>query len=289
LEIPVGNLATLADLKKEDQSDLVVLVTGNGEKLFRVLQRIANNELIEECGFTFEEEDLIVIAAQSNPGTEVIAVKTLDELYRTGASILNVTRRMISSMHAQEEDLKLVISILQPKYYLPISGYYRQLLANATVASSMDIGLNHKNILVYDNGMVAKFENRNYKSGEPLVQTGELMVDGLGMFDAGSVVINDRNKLSEDGVIILGVGVDYNTKEIIAGPDIQTRGLIFVKDSDDLLKGIEKLYREVVVETFKDRKLNYTEKRQIIRDKISKYVKKETGKDPMILSMIVEI
>ena len=153
----------------------------------------------------------------------------------------------------------------------------------------MDIGLNHKNILVYDNGMVAKFENRNYKSGEPLVQTGELMVDGLGMFDAGSVVINDRNKLSEDGVIILGVGVDYNTKEIIAGPDIQTRGLIFVKDSDDLLKGIEKLYREVVVETFKDRKLNYTEKRQIIRDKISKYVKKETGKDPMILSMIVEI
>lgn len=289
LEIPVGNLATLADLKKEDQSDLVVLVTGNGEKLFRVLQRIANNELIEECGFTFEEEDLIVIAAQSNPGTEVIAVKTLDELHRTGASILNVTRRMISSMHAQEEDLKLVISILQPKYYLPISGYYRQLLANATVASSMDIGLNHKNILVYDNGMVAKFENRNYKSGEPLVQTGELMVDGLGMFDAGSVVINDRNKLSEDGVIILGVGVDYNTKEIIAGPDIQTRGLIFVKDSDDLLKGIEKLYREVVVETFKDRKLNYTEKRQIIRDKISKYVKKETGKDPMILSMIVEI
>ena len=122
-----------------------------------------------------------------------------------------------------------------------------------------------------------------------MVQTGELMVDGLGIFDAGSVVINDRNKLADDGVIILGVTIDSETKEIVAGPDIQTRGLVFIKESDHLIKDIADLYIDTVKTTFSNNKLDITEKRTFIREKISKYVKKETGKDPMVLSLVVEI
>ena len=118
---------------------------------------------------------------------------------------------------------------------------------------------------------------------------GELMVDGLGIFDAGSVVINDRNKLADDGVIILGVTIDSETKEIVAGPDVQTRGLVFIKESDHLVKDIASLYIDVVKSTFNNPKLDVNEKRVAIRDKVSKYVKKETGKDPMVLSMVVEI
>ena len=122
-----------------------------------------------------------------------------------------------------------------------------------------------------------------------MIQTGELMVDGLGIFDAGSVVINDRNKLADDGVIILGITIDSETKEIVAGPDVQTRGLVFIKDNDHLVKDIADLYVGLVKDTFSNSKLDINEKRVTIRDKVSKYVKKETGKDPMVLSMIVEI
>ena len=181
-------------------------------------------------------------------------------------------------MHAQEEDLKTIISMLNPKYYLPVSGYYRELVANAQIASSMQIGLNHTNILVYDNGMVAKFENERYVSGEAMIQVGEFMVDGLGIFDAGSVVINDRHKLGQDGVLILGITVDYKTKQVIAGPDVQTRGLVFIKDSDYLLKEVANIFENVVQETFKNERLDYNEKRQIVREKVSRYVKKKQAK-----------
>ena len=153
----------------------------------------------------------------------------------------------------------------------------------------MQIGLNHSNIFVFDNGMVAKFVDEKFVPGEEMIQVGELMVDGLGIFDAGSVVINDRNKLADDGVIILGITVDSKTKEVIAGPDVQTRGLVFIKESENLIKNIADLYVSVVNDTFENTRLDITEKRTLIRDKVSKYVKKETGKDPMILSMIVEI
>lgn len=289
LDIPERNKGTLDDLKKEDQSDVLVVVTSNGEKLFRMLERIANEEMYEDKGLLLSEKDLVIMAAPSVPGVEVIAVNVLDLLYRTGAKVINISNKKISSMHAQEEDIKTIISMLQPKFYIPVKGYYKDLISNATLANNMQIGLNHSNIFVFDNGMVAKFVDGKFVAGEEMIQTGELMVDGLGIFDAGSVVINDRNKLADDGVIILGVTIDSVTKEIVAGPDIQTRGLVFIKESDHLIKDIANLYVETVKSTFNNNKLDITEKRTFIREKVSKYVKKETGKDPMVLSLVVEI
>lgn len=289
LEIPSKNKGTVEDLKKEDQSDVLVVVTGHGERLFRLLERIANEEMYEDKGLLLSDKDLVIMAAPSVPGVEVIAVNVLDLLYRTGAKIVNISNKKISSMHAQSEDIKTIISMLQPKYYLPVKGYYKDLISNATLANNMQIGLNHNNIFVFDNGMVAKFVDEKFVAGEEMIQVGELMVDGLGIFDAGSVVINDRNKLADDGVIILGITIDSETKEIVAGPDVQTRGLVFIKESDHLVKDVADLYVNIVKDAFNNSKLDINEKRTIIREKISKYVKKETGKDPMVLSMVVEI
>lgn len=288
LEIPERYRATLEDLHSEDQSDLLVVVASHGEKLFRMLEKIANEEY-QDKGLILDEKDLVIMAAKSVPGVEVIAVDVLDQLYRTGAKVVNITSKQIASMHAREEDLKTVLSILRPKYYLPVKGYYKDLIGNANVANNMKIGLNHNNILVFDNGMVAKFENEKLVPGQQPVHVGELMVDGLGIFDTGSVVINDRTKLADDGVIILGVTVDGASKEIVAGPDVQTRGLVFVKDSDYLIKEIANIYVDTVNEILSNDHYDYNEKRVAIRDKVSKYVKKELGKDPLILSMIVEI
>ena len=288
LEIPERYRATLEDLHSEDQSDLLVVVASHGEKLFRMLEKIANEEY-QDKGLILDEKDLVIMAAKSVPGVEVIAVDVLDQLYRTGAKVVNITSKQIASMHAREEDLKTVLSILRPKYYLPVKGYYKDLIGNANVANNMKIGLNHNNILVFDNGMVAKFENEKLVPGQQPVHVGELMVDGLGIFDTGSVVINDRTKLADDGVIILGVTVDGASKEIVAGPDVQTRGLVFVKDSDYLINEIANIYVDTVNEILSNDHYDYNEKRVAIRDKVSKYVKKELGKDPLILSMIVEI
>ena len=288
LEIPERYRATLEDLHSEDQSDLLVVVASHGEKLFRMLEKIANEEY-QDKGLILDEKDLVIMAAKSVPGVEVIAVDVLDQLYRTGAKVVNITSKQIASMHAREEDLKTVLSILRPRYYLPVKGYYKDLIGNANVANNMKIGLNHNNILVFDNGMVAKFENEKLVPGQQPVHVGELMVDGLGIFDTGSVVINDRTKLADDGVIILGVTVDGASKEIVAGPDVQTRGLVFVKDSDYLIKEIANIYVDTVNEILSNDHYDYNEKRVAIRDKVSKYVKKELGKDPLILSMIVEI
>ena len=288
LEIPERNKATLEDLHSEDQSDLLIIVASHGEKLFRMLEKIANEEY-QEKGLILDEKDLVIMAAKSVPGVEVIAVDVLDQLYRTGAKVVNITSKQIVSMHARQEDLKTLISILRPKFYLPVKGYYKDLISNANVANNMKIGLNHNNILVFDNGMVVKFENEKIVPGQAPVHVGELMVDGLGIFDTGSVVINDRTKLADDGVIILGVTIDSASKEIIAGPDVQTRGLVFVKDSDYLIKEIANIYVETVTEILQNDHYDYNEKRVAIRDKVSKYVKKEIGKDPLILSMIVEV
>lgn len=288
LDIPDRYKASLDDLYNEDQSDILIVVASHGEKLFRMLEKIANEEY-QDKGLILNEKDLVIMAAKSVPGVEVIAVDVLDQLYRTGAKVINITSKQIAAMHAREEDLKTLISILRPKYYLPVKGYYKDLIGNANIANKMKIGLNHNNILVFDNGMVAKFENEKIVPGQQPVHVGELMVDGLGIFDTGSVVINDRTKLADDGVIILGVTVDAVTKEIVAGPDVQTRGLVFVKDSDYLIKEIANIYVDTVNEILSNDHYDYNEKRVAIRDKVSKYVKKEIGKDPLILSMIVEI
>jgi len=288
LDIPDRYKATLDDLRNEDQSDILVVVASHGEKLFRMLEKIANEEY-QDKGLLLDEKDLVIMAAKSVPGVEVIAVDVLDQLYRTGAKVVNIGSKQISPMHAREEDLKTLISILRPKFYLPVKGYYKDLISNANIANKMKIGLNHNNILVFDNGMVAKFENEKIVPGQQPVHVGELMVDGLGIFDTGSVVINDRTKLADDGVIILGVTVDSASKEIVAGPDVQTRGLVFVKDSDYLIKEIANIYVDTVTEILANDRYDYNEKRVAIRDKVSKYVKKEIGKDPLILSMIVEI
>ena len=288
LNLPAKNRGSIIDLSKKSQKDIVVIVSGDGEALYRNIQSIVNNETMENKNMVFREEDLVILAAKSASGTESLAVETLDDLYRSDSQILNISNK-IESMHAKKEDLKTLIGLLNPMFYIPINGRYKEMIANAKIASNMDIGLNHKNIFVFDNGMVANFQNQKSIPGDIPIISGELMVDGLGIFDVGSVVINDRNKLSEDGVVILGATIDSKSKKVIAGPDVQTRGLVFVKKSDDLLTELAELYVKIIEDTHNNKNIDFNEKRQIVREKVLRHVKQKTGKYPMILSMIVEV
>jgi ribonuclease J len=183
----------------------------------------------------------------------------------------------------------MMISLLRPKYYMPVDGPYNKLIANAQVAVEMNAGYNHTNVFVYDNGMVAQFEDGVYKGFQEQIEIGDVMIDGLGVGDVGGSVITDRQKLAEDGVVILGITVDTKNKEVVAGPDVQMRGVIFLKDADDFVTNLIKLFEETVVEYLNEDTISFPETKVKIRDKVHFFIRKSTGKEPLIMPVIIEI
>jgi ribonuclease J len=193
-------------------------------------------------------------------------------------------------MHAHEEDIKLILSLFKPKYYMPIKGEFRHLVANAKIAMSMNVGYSHNNVLVYDNGMVALFEDQQYKGIQGEVTYGEVMVDGLGVGDVGNIVITDRQKLADDGVVVVGITIDTKAKEIVAGPDVQMRGLIFLKDAEYILKELARIMTDELEDYFTSHRIGKIEDTKVtIRDKMVKYLRRETGKIPMVLPVVIEV
>lgn len=265
----------------------VILVMDLGSKVFETLTKIAESNENEDS-LKITEEDAFILASPPHTGTELMYAKILDKLYRTNAQIFNISSKEMVSMHAGSQDLKMLLSILKPKYYMPIRGYYIKMIENAKLA--VDLGYNHNNILVYDNGMVANFEDGVLIRSHESVECKEIMVDGIGIGDVGSVVINDRRKLSSDGVMILGISFSMSTRKIVAGPDIQMRGLIFLKDANEIVNKISGIFEKTVFDYVqKPGLVDFNELRNICKENISRVVRSDLGKDPMILPVIISV
>ena len=176
---------------------------------------------------------------------------------------------------------------MHPKYYMPVKGEYRQLISNANIA--LDMGYSAANIIVMDNGQVATFEDGKIQKNFDSVDVGDVMIDGGDSLDATGMVIKDRETLSTDGAIIIGIVVNHATKEIIGGPDVQSRGVIYLKDADYIVKQIGVLMENTINEAVKENRYDNMSVRAEAREKIARYVLHETGKRPMILPAIIEI
>lgn len=287
--IPKNNILTLEDINRVRSQDVVVMITGTGEKLFQQLTEISKGNIYDRK-IEFKEDDTFILASPSVSGTEIISIQAVDDIYKTGARIINLTRKDIASMHAQEEDIKMILSLMKPKYYLPVKGEYRNLITNAKIALNSDLGFKHTNIFVFDNGMVLELINgeANRKMIEP-VPTGDLMVDGNVFGSINNQIIADRQQMACDGIVVLAITVSKTHKEIIAGPDIQMRGFIFLKDSENILKQITAIFIEQVNLFLFNNDVKKTEIIEKICDKISRYVKKETGKNPLIFPNILTL
>ena len=190
-------------------------------------------------------------------------------------------------MHPSIEDLKMMLFMLRPKYYIPVKGQYRLLYANAKLAT--DMGYNPNHILILDNGQVAQFENGKLVSCRQEFELKDTLIDGKENWDMAGVVLKDREILSTDGVLILAIGIDAKTKKVINGPDVQTRGLIYLKDADYITKDVAKIMEDTIEEDVSKKKYDNMETRGRIRDKVSRYLYKQTAKRPMILPVIMEI
>lgn len=269
---------------KNDMENVCVIIAGSGSNIFKKVLTIATKE---DRVIELRPTDTVIIASPSVPGTERDANRMENCLYKEGVKVFTVDKKRIYSMHAAVEDLKMLLYLFKPRYYMPVKGEYRQLISNANIA--VEMGYHVKDILVMDNGQIAKIENGLLESDYRYLKLEDVLVDGNDSLDASGMVLRDRETLSTDGVIIVGVVLNYATKKIIGGPDVQSRGVIYLKDADHIVKHIGEMIESTIEEAVKNGTYDNMNCRLQARDAITKYVLKETGKRPMVLPAIIEI
>ena len=268
--------------------EILVLITGFGAKLYHKIALLASN-MHDDRIFQIEASDTFILATHGGNDVETESTNALNELYRNDCKIQSFNAKTFLVMHASQEDLKTAISVFNPKYYIPIFGSLVKLFANAKIALGMNIGLNHSNVYVLDNGMIVEFENGVAKILPNKIITGNVFVDGKGIGDIASEVLEQRRRFSDDGVIILAATISKSKREIVLGPDIQTRGLVFVKESDSLLREIDRVFKLNIKQELVKPNYSISYMEMTIKDQIFKTIRRSILKSPVIIPIITEI
>lgn len=281
--VPAGIEISNADFNN-NFDNVVIIVSEQGPNVFRLMNKIAMNE---HPKIQLRPEDSLIIASPVVSGAEKDAAGMENELYKDGVQVSSLDRNKFFTMHPSAEDLKMMINLFKPKHYIPLKGDYRQLVDNASIALNRGFLASHIHVL--DNGKQIVFNNGEVESVSQRVEVEEILVDGGDILDASGLVIRDREILGNEGTMIIGVVVDFHTKEIIGGPDVQSRGVIYLKDADFVVKECGNIIVRVIKEHVAKGTYDNIEVRNEARDHMSKYVLKMTGKRPMILPVIIEI
>ena len=269
---------------ENNREDVIVIVADQGPSVFRLMHTIATGD---HQFVRLRQSDTVVIASPVVPGSEKDASKMEDELFKDGVTVESLPRELFLTMHPSSEDLKMMLTLLKPKYYIPLKGEYRHLIENANLA--LNRGYYAGNIIVLDNGQVAAFEDGELKSQNEFVETDEVFIDGQESLDSTGLVLKDREILATDGTLIVGIVINFETKEILGGPDVQSRGVIYLKDADYVVKECGNILERVINEQVSENRYDNISARNEARDHMSRYVLKMTGKRPMILPIIIEI
>ncbi|ATZ18893.1 ribonuclease J [Williamsoniiplasma somnilux] len=287
LKLTKEDIFSVADYMQSENG--VLIIAGTGDVLYSKLAKIANgnDEVIE-----FNEKDLIIIATPPAPGVEKRHAQILDELARTDARVMALSDKNIWAMHASYEDIKVMASIMKPKYFVPVKALFKDFLKAEQAA--IDAGVQPENILTIDNGQILVLSKKTLAISEQTIKEGDVYVDGIGVGDIGSVVLNERKQLATDGVIIVGATIDSRNKELVSLIDTQMRGVIYINEENPIFKILQKQIEEIIIKgqnLFKESPQAY-DLNQIKKDIISKVrssIKQESGKQPIVLSIINEI
>ena len=274
----------IGSLKEINNPGTIVIISDDREKPFSNIKRIIKGY---DKFIRISEEDTVVFASPVYDGMELTATKVYDQIAQIGAELVIIASKKYIGYHASSEDLMLMINLMNPKYYFPVIGEYRHQVANSKTA--LALGMPKENIILNLNGQVATFENGKLVETGEKVPVDELLVDGKSSGDIGDLVIKDREMLSDNGIVIVSASIDKHTKQVLAGPEILTRGFIYVKDSVDLIKESEKISLAVINENIKDNYVEFNKIKSGIRDKLGKYLYEQTECNPMILIVVQEI
>ena len=288
LQIPDDMIIPSTNLRITANKDVIILVSGSGEKLFSLIKEICYGNV---PNLKVETNDTWIDCAPSVPGTEVAYTDAADTVFRTDCHVLTLNRKETPSMHAHKEDLKMMISLFRPRYYFPVKGDFRLLMANAKLAIDLGVGLNHMNTFVYDNGMALAFDdNGRVIRKNIVVKNGDVLVDNNSVGDVKESTIEERQKMADGGVVLVGITVSSKKKEIISTPDIQMKGFMYLTDSEPIITQITSILTSNVNAALESEKaMNMEEIGKRCSDKIYKFIAKNTGKEPLVLVQVLDI
>lgn len=273
------------DINKADKKDkLVVLLSGSPRRIYHDICDIIDGG---DDFLKLEQTDTFIVASPVLPGTEKIANRAQNELFKTDSKIHLLKNKELKSMHASQEDIKVFLQIFNPTYFIPIKGEYQHFISNSDIAKSMDI--KDDKIILLDNGEKITLKEGKLAASRDTYKVEDVMIDGIGVGDVGDKVIDDRIQLSSEGVIIIGATIDPKKRKVISTIDLQTRGFIYLKESEHIIKKMMSITEECIATLDENNKTESAEIRQLIKEKVGRYVYKETGKKPVILPVIIEV
>ena len=271
-------------IKSYPDEKLTIITTGSQGETMSALTRMASGE---HKKVQITPNDLIIISANPIPGNENSVSKVIDDLMKIGAEVIyNALEDIHVSGHACQEEQKLMISLIRPKYFIPVHGEYRQLIAHSETAKK--VGVDPENIFIMTNGRVLELNEYEAKLAGT-VPVGKIMVDGLGVGDVGNIVLRDRQRLSQDGLIIIVLTMDSVTGTVVAGPDVLSRGFVYVRESENLMEEIKQLLRAEILKFEEKHITDWSTIKSLLREELRDYIYKKTKRDPMILPIIMEV
>ncbi|MCL6547899.1 MAG: ribonuclease J [Alicyclobacillus sp.] len=280
LEVRPGTLVDDSDINKMPVEKLVILCTGSQGEPMSALTRMARaaHRKVEII-----PGDTVVLASSPIPGNEKYVSRTIDQLFRVGANV--IYQGVHVSGHGSQEELKLMLNLVRPRYFLPVHGEFRMQRQHADLAVAT--GVDPERIFILDIGDVVEFENGNARLGAK-VPSGTVMIDGLGVGDVGNIVLRDRKLLSQDGILVVVVTLSKSTGQILSGPDIISRGFVYVRESEALLDEANKLVEQTLLRMVSDNINEWSSLKTAVRDALGRFLYDQTRRRPMILPIIME-
>ena len=281
LHIPERTLIEIDELRNYPREKTVLITTGSQGESMAALSRMAADI---HKKVTIMPGDTVVFSSNPIPGNEKAVSKVINELSEKGADVIFKDAHV--SGHACQEELKLIYSLVKPKYAIPVHGEYRHLKANAGIAQAL--GVPKENIFIMHSGDVLAL-NEDGAEVVDRVHTGAILVDGLGVGDVGNIVLRDRQHLSQDGIMIVVLTLEQGTNQLLAGPDIVSRGFVYVRESEDLMEEARQVLTEAVENCLMSRYVDWSKIKLVIRDTMNDFIWKKTKRRPMILPIIMDV
>jgi ribonuclease J len=284
MTVPPGVLIDLADIKRYRPEELTIVTTGSQGEPMSALYRMAYSD---HAQITLGQNDLVILSAHPIPGNEKTVGKVINELTRNNIACLHDASLSVHvSGHACQEELKLLQALTKPRYFMPIHGEYRHLAASRELALYM--GMDSRNIFLSDIGKVLEIDRKGARFNGSEV-AGKVLVDGSGVGDIGSVVLRDRKHLSEDGLVVVVATIDLDGQMIVSGPDIVSRGFVYVKESEELMREAKNIAEQSLERAMARHVGDWAYIKGCIKDDLAKFIFKETKRKPMILPVIMDI
>ena len=285
LKVPAGVLVDINKIRHVKDNELVIITTGSQGEPMSALSRMAS---ADHKSVQIKKGDVVILSSSPIPGNEKTVSNVVNKLFELGATVIYSDIADIHvSGHASQEELKLMHMLLKPKYFMPVHGEFRHLRTHANLAEGL--GMSRENIFILNNGGVLHLQKNKVQVAKESVPNGDVLVDGLGVGDVGNIVLRDRKLLSEAGLIIIAVAIEKGSGTVISGPDLISRGFVYVRESEDLMEAARQAVKARMDRSRAEGIRDWSALKNAVRDELKNFIYEKTKRSPVILPIFMEV